>query len=51
VIPGPPVRVEYGLTEMGRELEPALSELKRWARRWLDESPDEAPAAAEQPVV
>src|SRR5438045_8189977 len=36
VVPGPPVRVEYGLTEMGRELEPALSELKAWARRWLD---------------
>jgi DNA-binding HxlR family transcriptional regulator len=35
VHPGPPVRVEYGLTEMGRELEPALSELKAWARRWL----------------
>ena len=36
VVPGPPVRVEYGLTDMGRELEPALSELKSWARRWLD---------------
>ena len=35
VIPGPPVRVEYGLSEMGRELEPALSELQDWARRWL----------------
>jgi DNA-binding HxlR family transcriptional regulator len=36
VVPGPPTRVEYGLTDMGRELEPALSELKAWARRWLD---------------
>jgi DNA-binding HxlR family transcriptional regulator len=35
VIPGPPLRVEYGLSEMGRELEPALSELHRWANRWL----------------
>ena len=43
VVPGPPVRVEYGLTEMGRELEPALSELKSWARRWLD-APDKARA-------
>lgn len=32
---GPPVRVEYSLSQMGRELEPALSELERWARRWL----------------
>jgi DNA-binding HxlR family transcriptional regulator len=37
VIDAHPVRVEYGLTEMGRELEPALGELKRWARRWLRE--------------
>jgi DNA-binding HxlR family transcriptional regulator len=35
VRPGPPVRVEYSLSEMGRELGPALSELQRWARRWL----------------
>src|SRR5246500_4890190 len=35
VYPGPPVRVEYGLSTMGRELEPALSELQDWARRWL----------------
>jgi DNA-binding HxlR family transcriptional regulator len=35
VIPGPPVRVEYELSTMGRELEPALSELQRWAKRWL----------------
>ena len=35
VIPGPPLRVEYELSQMGRELEPALSELQRWAKRWL----------------
>ncbi|MGI8430590.1 MAG: winged helix-turn-helix transcriptional regulator [Solirubrobacteraceae bacterium] len=38
VISGPPVRVEYGLSRMGRELEPALSELQRWAKRWLSRS-------------
>jgi DNA-binding HxlR family transcriptional regulator len=32
---GPPVRVEYALSAMGRELEPALAELQLWARRWL----------------
>jgi DNA-binding HxlR family transcriptional regulator len=35
VIPGPPLRVEYALSEMGCQLGPALSELQRWAERWL----------------
>jgi DNA-binding HxlR family transcriptional regulator len=33
--PGRPPRVEYALTEMGRELAPAVRELERWGRRWL----------------
>ena len=37
VTPGPPVKVEYELTDMGRSLKPAISELKAWARRWLPE--------------
>jgi DNA-binding HxlR family transcriptional regulator len=39
VVPGPPLRVRYELSEMGRELEPALSELQVWARRWLGDQP------------
>jgi DNA-binding HxlR family transcriptional regulator len=35
VYAGPPLRVEYSLSQMGRELEPALSELHVWANRWL----------------
>src|SRR6201995_3898996 len=35
VIPGPPLRVRYALSEMGRELEPALTEIESWAQRWL----------------
>jgi DNA-binding HxlR family transcriptional regulator len=35
VIPGPPLRVEYSLSQMGSELEPALVELQAWAKRWL----------------
>jgi len=35
VYSGPPVRVEYALSQMGHELEPALAELQSWARRWL----------------
>ena len=37
VISGPPLRVEYSLSQMGRELEPALFEIQRWANRWLGE--------------
>jgi DNA-binding HxlR family transcriptional regulator len=37
VISGPPLRVEYSLSEMGHALEPALSELERWANRWLSD--------------
>jgi DNA-binding HxlR family transcriptional regulator len=31
-----PVRVEYELTTMGRDLGPALRELRRWGQRHLD---------------
>ncbi len=37
VIPGPPLRVQYELSTMGHDLEPALAELQNWARRWLGE--------------
>ena len=33
---GTPTKVSYELTEKGRELAPALGELKTWADRWLD---------------
>ncbi len=36
VIGQSPARVEYELTDQGRELAPALKELKLWADRWLD---------------
>src|SRR6202012_1196864 len=41
-MPGPPLRVEYQLSLMGRELEPALSELQLWAKRWLGRSASRA---------
>jgi DNA-binding HxlR family transcriptional regulator len=31
---GSPVRVTYSLTAAGQELDPVLSQLKSWARRW-----------------
>jgi DNA-binding HxlR family transcriptional regulator len=48
VLPGPPLRVQYELSQMGSELEPALLELQSWARRWLDSrsaAPARTPAA------
>lgn len=35
---GSPVRVSYSLTEKGAELQPALHELRQWARRWNRQS-------------
>src|SRR6202050_751767 len=49
VISGPPLRVEYELSRMGRELEPALGELERWANRWLSERA--GPRQAASPVA
>jgi DNA-binding HxlR family transcriptional regulator len=31
---GGPARVSYSLTEKGRALEPAIRELRVWAKRW-----------------
>jgi len=42
VLPGPPARVEYSLTAMGRSLGPALAELAAWARRWLPGTADQS---------
>jgi DNA-binding HxlR family transcriptional regulator len=35
VHPGSPARVEYELTAMGRDLDRAVTEIRRWARSWL----------------
>jgi DNA-binding HxlR family transcriptional regulator len=35
VSPGPPVRVTYALTCSGHELEPVVSALEAWARKWI----------------
>ncbi|OFX15076.1 MAG: HxlR family transcriptional regulator [Armatimonadetes bacterium RBG_19FT_COMBO_69_19] len=41
VYPETPVRIEYALTSKGRGLERVLSEIERWAHRWLP-APKEA---------
>ena len=35
VDPGPPVRVRYRLTEMGRDLEKVIIDMTDWACKWL----------------
>jgi DNA-binding HxlR family transcriptional regulator len=36
VLPGPPVRVSYEMTEAGKDLEPVIRSLQKWAERWVD---------------
>jgi len=36
VLPGPPVGVEYELSDAGRDLGEALDALSAWARRWVE---------------
>lgn len=35
VIPGPPVRVSYEMTAAGKDLEPVIRALGKWADRWV----------------
>jgi DNA-binding HxlR family transcriptional regulator len=35
VLPGPPVRVNYEMTEKGRDLEPVIRSLGKWAEKWV----------------
>jgi DNA-binding HxlR family transcriptional regulator len=34
VYPEMPVRIEYELTEKGRDLEKAMDEIQKWAEKW-----------------
>jgi DNA-binding HxlR family transcriptional regulator len=47
VLPDPPVRVEYDLTEKGRALKPALAAIGEWAERWVAVCPPAMPANAD----
>ena len=35
VLPGPPVRVEYELTERGHDLDQVIRSISAWAEKWL----------------
>jgi DNA-binding HxlR family transcriptional regulator len=45
VIPDTPVRVEYELTQKGRELQSSLTAVAKWAERWLPEAAAESAPA------
>jgi len=47
VLPSSPVRVEYELTEAGRDLERAVRVLSEWAEKWLRVTAGEPAAARE----
>ena len=35
VLPGPSVRVNYEMTEKGKDLEPVIRSLGKWAEKWV----------------
>ncbi len=43
VIPSSPVRVEYALSEAGRDLEQAVRVIALWAEKWWVKEPSELP--------
>ena len=45
VLPDPPIKVEYELTQMGRELNKSLEAVGSWAEKWL---PSSAPDGASE---
>jgi len=46
VLPEPPIKVEYELTQKGKELHRSLEAIGSWAEKWLPSSPVAAGAAA-----
>lgn len=36
VYPETPVRIEYSLTDKGRDLEPLMREIEKWSQKWLE---------------
>jgi DNA-binding HxlR family transcriptional regulator len=40
VLPTPPIRVEYALTQKGRELQRALEAIAAWAQKWVADPND-----------
>jgi DNA-binding HxlR family transcriptional regulator len=45
VLPDPPIRVEYELTQKGKELQKSLEAIGVWAERWIEPSSPAAEAS------
>ena len=45
VLPDPPIKVEYELTQMGKELHRSLEAIGTWAEKWLPASASESKPA------
>lgn len=45
VYPTTPVRIEYSLTDKGRDLQEAIAAIQRWADRWAAEGAEPCPDA------
>jgi len=45
VVEGPPLRVQYELTQHGYALRPAINELTQWAETHLSTTPEPEPAS------
>ena len=46
VLPDPPIKVEYELTQMGRELQKSLEAVGIWAEKWLTAASGEKVSAS-----
>jgi DNA-binding HxlR family transcriptional regulator len=51
VTPCTPVRIEYGLTDQGRDLAGVLDELRAWSERWGRGAPDGTSGAEPEPAA
>jgi DNA-binding HxlR family transcriptional regulator len=49
VLPTTPVRVEYHLTQMGREVQPVLDAVIAWSHRWIPLPVDDADDSTSHP--
>ncbi len=50
VLPDPPIRVEYELTQKGKDLQKSLEAIGHWAEKWIEPGPAAEPGRRVRPV-